>query len=363
MLNEIILNGKSSSELQGLIIQSLPVIVKPQIRTQIEEIDGRDGDIVTKLGFAAYDKSFDIGLSYDFDIDDIIAFFNSEGTVTFSNEPDKYYNYQILNQIDFERLIRFRTATVTMHVQPFKYSSIETMKTYTVNNQLLSFNDYTRTINGITLTASNGSINISGTGTAATEFYLPINTVVLNPGSYTLSALGSGTSVSSCSLRLVYDSPSNANSFGGKYVTLQNNTTLTISTTLNEVKTYNYLYFYIAANTAMNFTLNLSLKDDGEGSFTIRNNGNYLSRPIMTIYGSGTINLSLNDVQIFVIQLGDEEYITLDSGQLEAYKDGTLKNRLVTGNYENFVLNVGKNEISWTGDVQEFEVENYSRWI
>ena len=73
MLNEITLNGKSSSELQGLIIQSLPPIVKPQIRTQIEEIDGRDGDIVTKLGYSSYAKSFDIGLSYDFDIDDIIV--------------------------------------------------------------------------------------------------------------------------------------------------------------------------------------------------------------------------------------------------------------------------------------------------
>ena len=64
MLNEIILNGKSSNELQGLIIQSLPPISKSQIRTQIEEIDGRDGDIVTKLGYSSYDKSFDIGLSY-----------------------------------------------------------------------------------------------------------------------------------------------------------------------------------------------------------------------------------------------------------------------------------------------------------
>ena len=95
MLNEIILNGKSSNELQGLIIQSLPPISKSQIRTQIEQIDGRDGDIITKLGYSSYDKSFDIGLSYNFDIDDIIAFFNSEGTVIFSNEPDKYYNYQI----------------------------------------------------------------------------------------------------------------------------------------------------------------------------------------------------------------------------------------------------------------------------
>ena len=363
MLNEIVLNGKSSNEFQGLIIQSLPPIVKPQIRTQIEEIDGRDGDIVTKLGFSSYQKSFDIGLSYNFDIDDIIEFFNSEGIVTFSNEPDKYYNYQILDQIDFDRLIRFKTATVTMHVQPFKYSNIETMKTFTINNQLLSFNDFTRTINGITLTATDGVITISGTGTATTEFYMPINTVSLNPGSYTLSALGSGTAVSACSIRLINDSPSSANSFGGKYVTLQSATTVTISASLNSAKTYNYIYFYISGNVAMNFTLNLTLRDDGEGSITIRNNGNYFSKPIMTIYGSGTINLSLNDVQIFVIQIGDEEYITIDSGKLEAYKDDVLKNRDVTGDYENFFLNVGANIISWTGDIQEIDIQNYSRWI
>lgn len=363
MLNEIILNGKSSNELQGLIIQSLPPISKSQIRTQIEEIDGRDGDIVTKLGYSSYDKSFDIGLSYNFDIDDIIAFFNSEGTVIFSNEPDKYYNYQILNNIDFERLIRFRTATVTMHVQPFKYSSVETMKTFMVVDKLLNFDDFSQTINGITLTASNGDIYISGTGTAATEFYMPIDTVTLNPSSYTLSALGIGTSVSACSIRLIYDNPSNTNSFGGKYLTLQNDTTLTISSTLDETKVYNYMYFYIAPNTTMSFSLDLKLENNVDDSFTIRNNGNYISKPIMTIYGSGNINFSLNNSPIFTIQLGDEEYITIDASQLEAYKDGVLKNRLVTGNYENFILNVGKNVISWTGNVSKFEFKNYSRWI
>ena len=125
MMNNIILNGVNSNTIQGLIIQELPPISKPAIRTEIEEIDGRDGDVITKLGYAAYDKEFSIGLYGDFDINEIIAFFNTSGTVTFSNEPDKYYNYEILNQIDFERLIRFRTATVTMHVQPFKYSTTE----------------------------------------------------------------------------------------------------------------------------------------------------------------------------------------------------------------------------------------------
>ena len=363
MLNEIILNGKSSGLLQGLIIQSLPPITKPKIRTSIEEIDGRDGDIVTKLGYSAYDKTFTIGLSYNYNIDDIISYFNSEGTVIFSNEPDKYYNYQILDEIDFERLLRFKTANVTMHVQPFKYSNIETTKSYVIDKQLLSFDNYTRTLNGITVNAANGSIRISGTGTAATEIYMPINSLSLKPGSYTLDAFGEGTAVSACSIRMIYNSPSSANSFGGKYVTLQNNSTVSIDATLSDAKTYNYLYFYIAANTAMNFTLDLNLQSNNSLDIEVMNNGNYISRPIMTIYGSGNINLSLNGFQIFLIELGVEQYITIDGQQFEAYKDGILKNRLVTGDYENFALKAGKNILSWSGDITQINIDRYSRWI
>lgn len=125
-MNTITLNGVRSDTIQGLLIQSLPPISKPPMRVNVEEIDGRNGDIITDLGYQAYDKTITIGLRGEFDINDVISFFNSEGTVVFSNEPDKYYRYKIYQQIDFERLIRFRVATVTMHVQPFKYPLNET---------------------------------------------------------------------------------------------------------------------------------------------------------------------------------------------------------------------------------------------
>lgn len=236
MRSYIELNGKSSNQVMGLLIQNLPPISKPKMRTQIEEIDGRAGDIVTQLGFAAYDKVVEIGLYGDFDIDDVISYFNSSGTVVFSNEPDKYYNYQILEQIDYERLIRFRTAKVKMHVQPFKYSSIEKVKTFT------------------------------------------------------------------------------------------------------------------------NFT---------EDEISIKNNGNYFSKPIITITGSGTINLSLNGYQVLVIELGSEGSIVLDTANMEAYNptDQSLMNRDVTGDYNDLYLNVGTNTISWSGTITEISIQNYSRWI
>lgn len=121
MRNYIIINGVNSLTINGLAIKELPSISKPAIRTLTEAIDGRDGDIVTKLGYSAYDKNMEIGLYGNYDIDDIIAYFNQSGTITFSNETDKYYYFEILNQIDFEKLIKFRTANVVFHCQPFKY--------------------------------------------------------------------------------------------------------------------------------------------------------------------------------------------------------------------------------------------------
>ena len=234
MRNYIILNGVSSQTISGLLIQNLPPISKPKQRVEVEEIDGRDGDIVTTLGYGAYDKDFEIGLYGDYDVDEIIAYFNSQGTVIFSNEDDKYYNYQILEQIDFERLVRYKTATVKMHIQPFKYSAEDNEKIFAI---------------------------------------------------------------------------------------------------------------------------------DDETSINIRNSGNIYSRPIITITGTGNIGITLNGVQLFSINMGSYTSITIDTNNMNAYNGSTLLNRNVTGSYDNFKLNVGKNTISWSGSVTQIEISNYSRWL
>lgn len=124
-MNYCIINGKKSTMVKGLMIQSLPAITKPLMRTRIEEIDGRDGDIVTKLGYSAYNRELSIGLFGDFDMSEVAQFFDSEGEVIFSNELDKKYKFQILDQINYERLGRFKQAIIRFHVQPFKYPTVD----------------------------------------------------------------------------------------------------------------------------------------------------------------------------------------------------------------------------------------------
>lgn len=233
MRNYVIINGVNSTTINGLAINEMPPITKPSIRTNTEEIDGRDGDIVTRLGYSAYDKEMTIGLYGSYDLDEIMSYFNQSGTIIFSTESDKYYNFEILEQIDYEKLLKFKTATITMHCQPFKYEVNET----------------------------------------------PI-------------VLVSGDNV-------------------------------------------------------------------------VRNKGNIYSKPIMHIEGTGTITISLEDNQIFNIVMGDNTEIEIDIEKLEAYNpnDGTLLNRIVTGDYDDFKLESGNNTITLGGTITSANITMYSRWL
>lgn len=370
MRDYIVLNGVRSTLIKGLLICNLPPITKPMMRTQTDVVDGRDGDLVTPLGFSAYDKTFEIGLYGDFDVDAVINYFSTEGTVTFSNEPTKYYGYKIINQIDFEKMIRFRKAKITMHVQPFKFSAVEKEITHETR-RLISIPPNQQTKYGITATTNSitflsnrvTAVGFNGTATSGAEFYIPINAFTLPHGTYQLSATTTGSGATGVSFRLIKDAPSNANTFGHDEVTLQNSDTVTISETLTDAQTYNYLYFYVAPGSTVNFTVLVYLTDSGATTFTVTNTGNFFAKPKITIYGSGNITLAVNSDQIFTIALASDGYITIDAEEQEAYKDTTLKNRSVTGNYENFTLQPGANDITLGGTVTKAVIENYSRWL
>ena len=233
-MSYIILNGKKSTLVQGLLISELPPITKPMMRTQIETIDGRDGDIVNKLGFSAYDKKLNIGLFGDYDIDEVITYFNSEGSVIFSNEPDKFYKYQILQQIDFEKLLRFKTATVTFHVQPFKLSAVD--DTFTVYKNKLNLLSYQDTNNGVTVKSEDGVVTVKGTATMDSYFYVPVTPLIVK-GTYTFKIKSTGTGQSACQIRLISERATDSDSFGHIALTPESGT-ISLTSTLTQPKTF-----------------------------------------------------------------------------------------------------------------------------
>mgnify|MGYP004482711387 CR=1 FL=1 len=356
MINYIELNGEKSTSVKGLMIQSLPPISKPKMRTSNATIDGRDGDVVTKLGYSAYDKQLSVGLHGDFDVDDAIAFFDSEGEVVFGNEPDKYYRYQIIDQIDFERLVRFRTAKVKLHVQPFKYDAVD--RTFDIVNQFLHVEDSMAGKFGITVTSSDGGIRVAGKATSDVEMEVPIESMSLS-GSYTMTASASG-SADGCALRLIDGSPSR--SFGGSYMELKSNGNSTMTAAADPNAEYDALWLDIKAGTSVNFTLGVTMSSNSFNEITLTNRGNVLSRPTVTVYGSGNVELAINSVTVLSFSI-DDGYLTIDADEMNAYHGDTLMNRRVTGDYADLRLNVGENVVSWRGDVTGIKIEDFSRWL
>ena len=127
--------GINSSTIPGLLICELPPITKPKMRTSVTKIDGRDGDIIEDLGYESYTKNVKIGLTRNYDIDTIAKYFTGEGSLTLSDEPNKIYNCRITDKIDFEKLLRFKTATVKFYTQPYKYLKDEVVKDLSITTQ------------------------------------------------------------------------------------------------------------------------------------------------------------------------------------------------------------------------------------
>lgn len=231
-MSYIVWKGVNSSTIPGLLIQELPSISKPPMRYNTIDVDGRDGEIIQELGYGSYDKVLSIALTRGFDINQVIKYFSGSGNLVFSNESDKYYKAKILEQVDYERLLKFRTATVIFRVEPYKYKLSETETDVSITSQ---------------------------------------------------------------------------------------------------------------------------------ESVSVTNSGLEVSKPLITLYGSGEITFTLDSIDIFTINIGDDGSVVIDSDEENAYLGSVLKNRNMTGKFP--VLQPGSNTITWTGSLTRIKVNPRSRWL
>jgi len=99
-----------------------------------------------------------------------------------------------------------------------------------------------------------------------------------------------------------------------------------------------------------------------ETSVEVENKGLEVAKPIITLIGSGTIEILVNNVGIFTYTFPENETeVIIDSLKEEAYLNGTYRNRNMLGEFPK--LNVGINTISWTGDLTKIIIEPKSRWL
>jgi len=92
---------------------------------------------------------------------------------------------------------------------------------------------------------------------------------------------------------------------------------------------------------------------------SLYNSGTHKSKPVITVYGSGSINLTINSTVIHLANVSG--YVTIDSNLMDAYKDTLLKNGDMLGEFPE--LAVGENTISWTGNVSSVLITPNWRWL
>ena len=94
----------------------------------------------------------------------------------------------------------------------------------------------------------------------------------------------------------------------------------------------------------------------------VTNIGNYFSKPLITIKGTGTVVLSVNGTAICRYTFPDgEDTVILDSDKQDAYMGDALKNRNMVGDFP--ILAKDTNVISWSGTVERISIKRYSRWL
>ena len=92
---------------------------------------------------------------------------------------------------------------------------------------------------------------------------------------------------------------------------------------------------------------------------SIQGKGTYWSEPIIKVYGSGEINLTVNDTQITLKDV--DEYITVNSQKLRTYKDLNILNNKKVGNFP--TLSHESNTISWIGSVTKVVITPNWRYL
>lgn len=111
--------------------------------------------------------------------------------------------------------------------------------------------------------------------------------------------------------------------------------------------------------TSLNGEMKINLILDTISTFTIYNQTNTFSKPIITIYGDGEVDLVINGE---ILNLTIDGYIKIDFDLQNATKGILNRNNCVIGDYTKFRFEVGINNITVNGNTTKIEIIPNFRW-
>jgi len=132
--------NRISSKDMGILVNTLPPIIKVNRDINKIVIPGRDGFLTEDFGtYSSMVKSCECTLLDIAEVDKVLAWLDGSGDVIFSDQPDRKYKASIINQIPFERIMRqWHKFIVIFDCQPFPLSVENSEITLTVPSALIN---------------------------------------------------------------------------------------------------------------------------------------------------------------------------------------------------------------------------------
>lgn len=128
-----IYNGINSKDM-GVVLKALPPITRPKKRIETITVPGRNGNLyIDENCYEPIIISLECTLKKDVAPRRITEWLVEFGTITFSDEVDKFYKATIINSIPLSRIFRvYREFIIQLELQPIALSNQE--YTYNCNN-------------------------------------------------------------------------------------------------------------------------------------------------------------------------------------------------------------------------------------
>ena len=151
-------NGTDIST-KGLVALTQPRIQAPEMEVEVYKIEGSDKTEVVEKGRSPYELEVQMMCADPAHLDAALVFLQGSGALISDDVTDKYWNAQIIKQVEFERLAKgptIRVADVRFFVKdPYRYKVGETATTLTASGNVTNAG----TVNSLPL------LKITGSGT------------------------------------------------------------------------------------------------------------------------------------------------------------------------------------------------------